>query len=231
LTNLNGDVYAQIKQHRNTLELEYVLKSAISYAGSQLSSSQISAENKALFARISQQANQVLKKLYQTILRPSAELRNDGIIYRIGTFLTFFISRNNARYYDDSLIFQLDRYFWTGNPDTTVKKMKDIGLSYLLADLNAATIDQDPRHNLTARFENLLRTFTSSGLELIQTDNICLQMALDEKDTDYMTMAGVNYESYEKDASGVEKTINRNEKTSYCMNKIYNTITSGKVVD
>jgi hypothetical protein len=56
-------------------------------------------------------------------------------------------------------------------------------------DLNAATIDKDPRHDLTRRFEGLLNTFKSSKLELIQTDSLCLQMALEEKDKDYMTYA------------------------------------------
>jgi hypothetical protein len=31
--------------------------------------------------------------------------------------------------------------------------MKILGLNYLLVDLNAATIDKDPRRNLTKRYE------------------------------------------------------------------------------
>jgi hypothetical protein len=49
----------------------------------------------------------------------------------------------------------------------------------LLVDLNAATIDKDSRHNLTTRYERLLNTFTSDRLELIETDSICLKVALD----------------------------------------------------
>jgi hypothetical protein len=54
--------------------------------------------------------------------------------------------------------------------------MKEFGLKYLLVDLNAATIDQDPSHNLTKRYEKLLQTFTSDKLKLIETDSICLKI-------------------------------------------------------
>jgi hypothetical protein len=49
----------------------------------------------------------------------------------------------------------------------------------LLVDLNAATIDKDARHNLTTRFEKLLSTFRSDKLELVETDSICLKVALE----------------------------------------------------
>lgn len=93
-----------------------------------------------------------------------------------------------------------DKYFYNTDPNKTVERMEKLGLKYLLVDLNAATIDKDPRHDLTRRFENLLKTFRSDKLELVQTDSICLQIALEEKDpATYMTYAGVNYESYTKD--------------------------------
>lgn len=47
-------------------------------------------------------------------------------------------------------------------------------------DLNAATIDKDPRRNLTNRFEHLLKTFPSDKLELVASDSICLKIALEE---------------------------------------------------
>jgi len=50
----------------------------------------------------------------------------------------------------------------------------------MLTDLNAATIDKDPRHDLTRRYENLLKTFTSDKLELIETDSVCLKIALED---------------------------------------------------
>jgi hypothetical protein len=74
--------------------------------------------------------------------------------------------------------------------------------------LNAATIDKDSRHNLTKRYENLLTTLRSDKLELVETDSVCLKIALEdykksekkEKDIkQFMTISGVNYESYNKD--------------------------------
>ena len=110
--------------------------------------------------------------------------------------------------------------------------MEKLGLKFLLVDLNAATIDKDPRHDLTRRFENLLRTFQSHKLELVQTDSLCLQIALEENDpATYLTYAGVNYESYKKDAQGNETTINRGEKQFQCYNHILDLMKAGKITD
>jgi hypothetical protein len=63
-----------------------------------------------------------------------------------------------------------------------------------LVDLNAATIDRDSRHNLTNRYEKLLSTFRSDKLKLVDTDSMCLKVALekyrkDSKKDDYMNIA------------------------------------------
>jgi len=72
--------------------------------------------------------------------------------------------------------------------------MKKLGLSYLLVDLNAATIDRDPRHDLTRRYEEMLKTFTSNKLKLIETDSICLKIALEDyKKSDKSAVAMSNY--------------------------------------
>jgi hypothetical protein len=52
-------------------------------------------------------------------------------------------------------------------------------MKYILVDLNTPTIDRDPSHSLTIRFENLLKTFTSDKLELVDTDSLCLRTAID----------------------------------------------------
>ena len=51
-------------------------------------------------------------------------------------------------------------------------------MKYFLIDLNAATIDRDPRHDLTKRFENLLKTFRSDKLRLVKTDSLCMESAI-----------------------------------------------------
>ncbi|MDD3645890.1 MAG: hypothetical protein PHH06_00620 [Candidatus Gracilibacteria bacterium] len=184
---------------------------------------------------LKQKARESKLAIYNGILKPSLEYKNSEGVYRIGTFLRYFIVDNNKRLYEDALIVSFDKYINSENVDKTVDKMKKIGLSYLLVDLNAATIDQDPRHDLTRRYENLLKTFTSERLTLVETDSICLKYALekynlsdktDEDLKEYMILAGVNFESYTEDG----ETIGRQNKQIYCYQSIINTINSGEVL-
>lgn len=76
--------------------------------------------------------------------------------------------------------------------------------------MNAATIDNDPRRNLTTRYENLLSLFPESSLQLVDTDSICLKVALEDYAIDknkekYMLTAGVNYETYMLDGSVIPR--------------------------
>jgi hypothetical protein len=52
-------------------------------------------------------------------------------------------------------------------------------MKYIIVDLNTPTIDKDPNHTLTTRFENLLKTFTSERLKMIDTDSICLKTGIE----------------------------------------------------
>jgi hypothetical protein len=111
----------------------------------------------------------------------------------------------------------------------TVDNMKWIGIKYFLVDLNAATIDNDPRHNLTKRYEDLLKSFTSDRLKLIQTDSLCLQVALEnykiDKDiNEYLLLAWVNYRSYIWN-----KIIWRWNKLEYCHKKIKTLISENMI--
>lgn len=172
--------------------------------------------------------------LYSWILNPKKEFKSDAIIYRLWTFLKYFISENNKRLYEDSLISSFDLYVYDKNIDKTVDNMKKLWLSYLLVDLNAATIDQDPRHDLTRRYENLLSTYTSDKLELVETDSLCLEMWIEdykkssktESDmANYLRMAWVNHESY----SSSWATIWRWEKLVECYNKMLGLIKDNKI--
>ena len=175
--------------------------------------------------QIKTEAKNILENMYLEVLNPPKDNQNSGWIYRIWTFLTYFISNNRDRYYDDSLVSSFDKYFYNENSDITVERMKKMGLNYFLVDLNAATIDKDPRHDLTRRFEELLKTFKSDKLELIQTDSLCLKVALEEKNENYMTIAGVNYESY----TGSGEAINRWQKQLACYNHILDLLKDKKI--
>jgi hypothetical protein len=132
------------------------------------------------FKKYHKDVSNSLLNLYSGIYHPTEEFKNKKSIYRIGTFLKYYISENNKRLLEDSLVTSFDSYILDETPDKTVENMKTLGLNYFLVDLNAATIDNDPRRNLTKRYESLLKTFTSDNLELVSTDSICLKIATED---------------------------------------------------
>jgi hypothetical protein len=194
------------------------------------SSSQISSKIKNNLAR---QAHLTKSNIYNWILKPEKQYQNTTWIYRIWTFLKYFIAWNDHRLYEDSLLKNFDYYFNDKDPDIVVDRMKKVWLNYLLVDLNAATIDRDPKHDLTRKYEDLLRTFTSNKLKLIETDSICLKLAREKyyyskhtkQDLEkYINLAFVNSESYKN-----WKTINRWTKLLWCYREIIDIINSKQV--
>ncbi len=163
--------------------------------------------------------------IYREIKSPNEEFNSDAVVYRMWTFLRYFIIKNNTRLIEDSLIFSFQDYIYDENIDKMVDRFKTIWTKYILMDLNTPTIDQDPKHELTNRFENLLKIYTSPRLELIESDSICLKTAIElynksnKTDLDlenYVRLAWVNFESYDKD----DKKINRWEKLIKCYDVI-----------
>ncbi len=184
---------------------------------------EIRALNKSLSTELPKAKN----IFFQSILYPNKDEANTAGIYRIGTFMSYFVNNNRQRFFEDSLINNFEGYFYDSNPDVTVERMKKLGLKYLLVDLNAATIDRDPRHALTKRYDHLLSTMRSKKLKLIDTDNECLRFAVDESNQgkitsneDFLMIAGYNYVGYKPDGT----PISPNQKASYCMNAIYKKI-------
>lgn len=184
-------------------------------------------------AAISTDLKTLGKYLNAHILYPNKDTENLWGIYRIGTFMTYLINKNSTRYFDDSLVFAFSTYFYDPSPEVTVHRMQQIGLKYLLVDLNAATIDQDPRHALITRFEKLLTTMTAKNLKLVTTDNFCLQFALEERkkgklltNDEFVDIAGTNYETYRNG-----KQISRNQKTTQCQAYILKRINEGADLD
>lgn len=175
--------------------------------------------------------NTLSNYVYPRVLYPSGTEANTGAIYRIGTFMTYLINQNTTRYYDDSLIFGFDTYFHDPSPETTIEKMKKLGFKFLLTDLNAATIDRDPRHALTSRYEELLLTMRANNLTLLNTDNLCLRFAIDEQKNgkiqtpeEFIDIAGTNYESYRTNASGATSVVSRGQKQQRCYNAMIRSI-------
>lgn len=174
--------------------------------------------------------------LFKSILYPPVEYKNTKWIYRIWTFLKYFTSENYNRFYEDNLVNNFDKYIYSNNSDITVNRMKELWLNYFLVDLNAATIDKDPRHDLTRRYELLLDTFKSNQLELVQTDSLCLRLWIEQYNIDwdfskYMAFAWVNYDSYITDDKWIESSISRRNKQFVCYSEIINLINSNEIND
>jgi hypothetical protein len=156
------------------------------------------------------QVEELQQRLYEDIIFVSKEEGNTENIHRIWTFLKYYISENNTRFYEDSLLTRFNDYLYDDDFDTVVERYQKLDIWYILLDINAATIDRDPSRNLTQRYEKMLMLATNSNLKLIETDSVCLRVALDvyKKDKNlekYMDMAAVNY-SYKK-SSQQKKTI------------------------
>jgi len=183
-------------------------------------------EESNITPQIKEQLKHALKDeqalVYNTILNPDKELKNKDFIYRVGTFMKYFIVNNNERLYEDSLISKFFDYFYDKeNIDMTFERMKTLGMRYLLVDLNAATIDQSPEGSLTKRYEALLDSFRSERVSLVSTDSICLKVALEDykkskKDEEakenFMKIAGVNF-----NASNASKQ----EKLQACFQRVH----------
>jgi len=160
------------------------------------------------FWQISYDIADLSQDLHELVIYPPREYKSNKNIYRVGTFMKYFISDNNSRVWDDALLNKFDSYVYDEDTDITKERLEKLNISYLLFDLNAATIDNDERRALTTRFENMLRFTLNDGLELIETDSICLKLGreLYAKNNDieeYMTIAGSNYDSL--NSSRVEK--------------------------
>lgn len=80
----------------------------------------------------------------------AGKIADTSPIYRIGTFIAYFIPDNNHRLLADPQLDQfkcIDDYF--GNNDLiTMKKLKEAGFKYLILDLNTATIEKEPNGSL-----------------------------------------------------------------------------------
>lgn len=168
---------------------------------------------------------QMREQTYAVIMNPNKELLNNRKIYRIGTFLTYFIRNNTTRYLDDSLVMEYDRMISSPHDDTAAERLDKLWIGYLLIDLNAATIDRDPRRNLTTRFESLIANTRSDRLKLVHTDSMCLQLALSNKKDlsrdQFLSLAHVNSESYVRDASWALNTVSRMTKLASCRQQVY----------
>ncbi len=170
------------------------------------------------------QIEKLRQDMYESVIYVAPENKNTKNIFRVGTFLKYFISENNKRLFEDSLLTSFKNYIEWENASYTLENFKKLDLSYILLDLNAATIDQDPERRLTARYEDMLRFSAEADLELVESDSICLKLALDEYRLDsdmqkYLQIAWVNYGNSKE----------KNTKKLACISQIYKAIETNSI--
>ncbi len=144
------------------------------------------------------QLTDIRQSLYEDIVYVWEDIKNTGKIYRVGTFMKYFISENNIRILEDSLLAQFQDYIYDTDTNITLERLKKIWVDYLLLDINAATIDKDPQRGLTQRYENMLNFVKNPSVQLIESDSVCLKVAIDTYKIDnnlenYRRVAWVNY--------------------------------------
>lgn len=78
-------------------------------------------------------------------------------IYRVGTFINYFIDNNRERVYDDA---QLDAFHCIdgdgSNDARTVNRLRQLGFHYMIYDTNTESIERNPQgtlHRKTQRFK------------------------------------------------------------------------------
>lgn len=121
----------------------------------------------------------VKEGLYRSLIAPSDDIWSSDIVYRLWTFMKYYITENNVRVWDDNLIHAFDTYIFDEDNREVTERLQTLWISYLLFDLNSATIDQDPRQDLTRRYENLLRYSLSEDVVFEAGDSVCYRLARD----------------------------------------------------
>ena len=100
----------------------------------------------------------------------------DALVYRVGTYFQYFISRNNERVLEDNqLAFFDNTYNLVPDKLNLVRVLKDQGYRYLIVDYNVASIDRTPDESLrkkTRRFQDFL--VNNEALQIIGTDRVVL---------------------------------------------------------
>ncbi len=186
--------------------------------------------------QIKNYARKARNSLYKWLVYPEERFKSNNIIYRAGTFMKYFITDNHKRVFEDNLLDWFDQYIYDEDSTLTAERLKKLWVKQILLDLNAATIDNDPRKNLTKRYEHVLSFLSSDQVEYVSWDSICFSIALDsykksKKEAtdlaDFILLAWINYDSVLKDW----KVASRNQKLANCFYKIKDLVTKNLVTN
>ncbi len=98
----------------------------------------------------------------------------EAYVYRIGTFITYFIDNNDTRIYNDSLLDNFNSlYSESKSKEEIATKLKLENFRYLVIDLNTTTIDKTEEKSLKLKFDKLIDfTLDNPFIRLISTDRV-----------------------------------------------------------
>ncbi len=111
--------------------------------------------------------NQSYPTIISAINSDTSTLTSPHYIYRIGTFINYFIDNNRERVYDDA---QLDTFRCIDgdglNDARTLERLKTLGFHYMVYDTNTETIERNPQGTLH-RKTNRFKAFAFKNLKVI----------------------------------------------------------------
>lgn len=99
---------------------------------------------------------------------------DDGKVYRIGTFISYFINNNQSRIFSDNQLSMFQSFYnKSKSKEEIASKLQIAGFKYLVVDLKTATIDDTKEKTLEKKYAGL-EDFMSNNpkLRLISTDRI-----------------------------------------------------------
>lgn len=91
---------------------------------------------------------------------------NPPKIYRVGTFMKYFIHHNNKLVLDDN---QLDIFMFLSrdhDDQKTIARFKNAGFKYMIIDTSTAMIDKTPERTLQAKYQALTRFIQRNSEDL-----------------------------------------------------------------
>lgn len=111
--------------------------------------------------------NQSYPAIIGAINADAATSTSPHYIYRMGTFINYFIDNNRERVYDDA---QLDTFRCIDgdglNDARTLDRLKTLGFHYMVYDTNTETIERNPQGTLH-RKTNRFKAFAFKNLKVI----------------------------------------------------------------
>ena len=92
----------------------------------------------------------------EELLSPTDEKRNQKKIYRVGTFLRYFISDNQTRVFDDYLLERYKKFIFDPDPKIVHERLRELNVDYVLIDPNLGTLNTANIPELQKRYEDTL---------------------------------------------------------------------------